>query len=154
MIGEAVHGPPQYKNYVLCTLIGLMLSTFVIGAVAVVRLCLDRHSTSRRERALMEVAQKFADNMPQVGHAGANGHHHHHHQTAAAYSDETCEPMLGSSGFQSGVTTAESSRVTTATHSRNASDGSSIPVAVVASADDAERLRLIQDSKGSSAAPV
>jgi scavenger receptor class B protein 1 len=152
VIGEAVHGPPQYKNYLLSTLLGLGLSTFVIGVVAAVRHCLDRRlGPNRRDDALREVAKRLTD-MQQINNHGGQ-HQHSGPRRLSAFVEEVCQPMLGSSGFASGATTDECSRATTATHSRNASDGSSIPVEPGA-ADDAERLRLILDSKAGTDAPV
>ena len=81
----------------------------------------------------------------------------------SAYAEEALQPMLDSSGFASAATTAEGSRVTTATHSRNASDGSGIVnggsgtvprMAASIPEDERERLIVTTRSMRHSAPPV
>ena len=114
-ISVAVKQPPIYKNYVLCTLIGLAVSAFVVGAVSAVSLCFDRRKRARDER-IANVAKNFIIRPAQMGLGGRNGD----------LSQQV--PMLLPSGTDSGLTTTESSRITSASHSRNASDGSNIPI--------------------------
>ena len=128
VIREAVDAPPLYKNYLLCILVGIIFALIVIGSVALIRVCADHRSRHRREETIREVASKLLD-MPHMGQQGGQ----HGQQGGgvgpthlSAYAEEALQPMLGSSGFASGATTEEGSRATTATHSRNASDGSGI----------------------------
>ena len=126
VIREAVDAPPQYKNYLLCILVGIVFALIVIGSVAQIRVCADHRSRHRREEAIREVASKLLD-MPHMGQGGQHGQQGGAGPThLSAYAEEALQPMLGSSGFASGATTEEGSRATTATHSRNASDGSGI----------------------------
>ena len=166
VIREAVDAPPLYKNYLLCILVGIIFALIVIGSVALIRVCADHRSRHRREETIREVASKLLD-MPHMHGGGPNGHPGQHGVPThlSAYAEEALQPMLDSSGFASGATTADGSRVTTATHSRNASDGSAIVngsgtvprVAAAASiAEDAERERLIVTTRAArhSAPPV
>ena len=154
VIREAVDAPPQYKNYLLCILVGIVFALIVIGSVALIRVCADHRSRHRREEAIREVASKLLD-MPHmngvavvVGGAGQNGPNNGGGPTA--HLEEALQPMLDSSGFASEATTAEGSRATTATHSRNASEGSGIvnssSSASTFTAEGAERRRLIMAS--------
>ena len=129
-ISEAVHAPPQYKNYILCTFLGLFLSTSVIGVVALVRCCLNKRRT--RSDAVLKNTVK---NILASGGAAGGGD-----QSGAGQE----QPMLG------GGSSTESSRVTTANHSRNTSTGSSN---FVSTSKDAERLQLLLDDPSSSRLP-
>ena len=115
------------RRFLLCILVGIIFALIVIGSVALIRVCADHRSRHRREETIREVASKLLD-MPHMGQGGQHGQQgggvgptH-----LSAYAEEALQPMLGSSGFASGATTEEGSRATTATHSRNASDGSGI----------------------------
>ena len=163
VIREAVDAPPLYKNYLLCILVGIIFALIVIGSVALIRVCADHRSRHRREETIREVASKLLD-MPHMHGGGPNGHPGQHGVPThlSAYAEEALQPMLDSSGFASGATTAEGSRVTTATHSRNASDGSNLVdgnstvprYAASIAAEDAERLIVTTRSTRHSAPPV
>ena len=47
VIGEAVIDPPIYKNYILCILFGLGISTIFISFIAGVRLCLNKRNARK-----------------------------------------------------------------------------------------------------------
>lgn len=123
MLSAAVHSPPRWKSYLLCVLLGVSLCILLIGSVAAVRLCADARRR-RSERALQAVRALLTD-----GGKGAAD------RAAADGDDPAGQPMLGGS-------TADSSRATTATHSRNTSTGSSNFVPTSAAA---ETLQLILD---------
>ena len=161
VIREAVDAPPLYKNYLLCILVGIIFALIVIGSVALIRVCADHRSRHRREETIREVASKLLD-MPHMHGGGGGGNPSQGVPThLSAYAEEALQPMLDSSGFASGATTAEGSRVTTATHSRNASDGSGIVngsgtvprLAAAINAEDAERERLIVTRAARHSAP-
>ena len=120
VISGAVLQPPVYKNYVFCVLLGLFASTTIIGCVAVVRLCLNR----RRGGEAPTTARLRA--------ACANVVIAAHHVEA----DGSDKPMLAST-----LASTETSRATTASHSRNTSTDV-----------NNERLRLILESEDNRAA--
>ena len=47
VIGSAVIDPPIYKNYILCILLGLGISTLFISVVAGIRLCLNKRNATK-----------------------------------------------------------------------------------------------------------
>lgn len=161
VIREAVDAPPLYKNYLLCILVGIIFALIVIGSVALIRVCADHRSRHRREETIREVASKLLD-MPHMGNPNQHGHGYQDWNQLSRTAEEALQPMLDSSGFASGATTAEGSRVTTATHSRNASDGSNLVdgnstvprYAASIAAEDAERLIVTTRSTRHSAPPV
>ena len=46
-IGAAVIDPPIYKNYILCILLGLGISTLFISVIAGIRLCLNKRNARK-----------------------------------------------------------------------------------------------------------
>lgn len=128
VISEAVHSPPQYKNYILCTFIGLFLSTFVIGSVALVRCCLNKRRT--RNDAVLKNTVK---NILASGAADTAGQDPSQEQ-----------PMLDGSS-------SDSSRATTANHSRNTSTGSNN---FVPASKTSERLQLLLNDPGQTKAKL
>ena len=47
VIGSAVIDPPIYKNYILCILLGLGISTLFISVIAGIRLCLNKRNARK-----------------------------------------------------------------------------------------------------------
>ena len=47
VIGSAVIDPPIYKNYILCILLGLGISTLFISVIAGIRLCLNKRNAKK-----------------------------------------------------------------------------------------------------------
>ena len=47
VIGSAVIDPPIYKNYILCILLGLGISTLFLSIIAGIRLCLNKHNARK-----------------------------------------------------------------------------------------------------------
>lgn len=119
-IGAAVIEPPKYKRHILSALFGLLASTLVIAIVAAVNLCVNRRKGAREE-AIASVRKIIQQH--------SHPHPHPHGPLANVATEDSLLPMLpSSSGTTTEASTAAASRVTTATHSRNASDGSSIPI--------------------------
>lgn len=123
VISGAVISPPMWKNYIFCLLLGLISSTTVIGLVALVRLALNKKSDRSSKRASLNLRDACKELLDQ-------------HNMDKMIQDPTTQPML-----QSTDASTESSRLTTANHSRNTSTGSN----QVVGNDNAERLRLILD---------
>ena len=55
VIGKAVLEPPIYKNYILCILLGLGLSTLFISVVAGIRLCLNKRNARKFSSTLEDI---------------------------------------------------------------------------------------------------
>jgi len=146
VIGQAVLSPPTYKNYLLCILLGIGLATFFIGIVALAQFCLNRH---RRHRHRQLVNQKLCQNGKQdlfhiIGDCRLAQVRQIINQSCSAGGAKipanlrnTCgcfytngmpsfcsshQPMLSSQ-----ATSTDSSRLTSASHSRNSSTGSTPP---------------------------
>jgi len=150
VIGSAVIDPPIYKNYILCILLGLGISTLFISVVAGIRLCLNKRNATKfsstfddiycssasladvtynqrklrgftgdlaDERMLQNVKHMLNERIPQ--HSSIirvkNGHGNH---------IEAAQRLLaGDSQLTSAATSTESSRISSASHSRNSSTG-------------------------------
>jgi hypothetical protein len=136
VIGTAVVDPPIYKNYVLCTLFGLFAATLLISSIVLVRLCINKH----RKRSVKENALSNIRNILK---------HPHHATMSHCHSCSASQPMLPKSAgdvrCESGFISTESSRLSTASHSRNTSTGSSTSFQHVHPVNVEEGLRLLLD---------
>jgi hypothetical protein len=137
IISTAVVDPPLYKNYVLCTLVGLFLATLLISSVVVVRLGINRHRRrTYKQHALFNIRSMLK---------------HPHAAMSHCPSYSATKPMLSQSSTdspcESGFISVESSRLSTACHSRTTSAASSATFAEVeAEENDAvEGLHLLLD---------
>jgi hypothetical protein len=158
VIGQAVLSPPLYKNYLLCVLLGLGSATLVIGMIALAQLCLNRH---RRFKHRLLVNQQLAQDgkqdlfhiigdgrLAQVRHIISSAGNaripanlrnpcgcfyagHGTHSFCSAH-----QPMLLTSS-------TDSSRLTSASHSRNSSTGSTPPF--VNQEEDIENRKSLLD---------
>ena len=135
VISAAVISPPYYKNYIFFLFLGLATSTCVIGFVAAIRLCLNQ--LIRRNN--MDVMRNTARNLINASNAAKDKN-----------ADLTaCQPMLPPSAAGS----TDSSRLTSANHSRNTSTGSSTinaavnNVAAAVHESNPERLMLLLENK-------
>lgn len=137
-ISRAVLQPPLYKDYILCVLVGLTISTLFISLVSLTRICLNMKNKRMNETKLSTV-RETARNLLQN-----QGHHSHHHP---CYDDSSAtQPMLppsSSSCLSSASTSAVTTAASSASHSRNTSAGSASTF--VGPSEQAEKLRLILD---------
>jgi len=133
VISTAVVAPPLYKNYVLCTLFGLFAATLLISSIVLVRLCVNKQRKTK-DNALSNIRSIL-----KTPH-GAMSHCH---------SCSASQPMLPKSAAdvrcESGFISTESSRLSTASHSRNTSTGSSTSFQQINPANIEEGLRLLLD---------
>lgn len=138
-ISRAVLQPPLYKNYILCVLVGLTISTLFIALVAITRICLNIKNKRMNETNLSTVRETARNLLQNQGH--------HCHNSRPCFDDSSAtQPMLPPSST-SCLSSASTSTVTTATssasHSRNTSAGSASTF--VGPCEQAEKLRLILD---------
>jgi hypothetical protein len=148
VIGEAVIDPPIYKNYILCILFGLGISTIFISVIAGVRLCLNKRNARKfssssfddihyssasiaditynprklggfvgdlaDERMLQNVKSMLSERIPQ-------------HSSIIRVKNGNSNQIEAAQQLLSGDTSAESStdssRISSASHSRNSSSG-------------------------------
>lgn len=118
VIGQAVIHPPIYKNYIFCIFLGMGVSTLIITIVAMVRLILNKRCRCNRESTLVQVRSILHEGGHLGGGGGGGG------GQKEAEDDGVSAPMLPDTSSDY-TTSTESSRVTTANHSRNSSTGSS-----------------------------
>ena len=112
VISTAVLAPPTYKNYVFCVFIGILISVTITSVVAMIRACLNKRKSSKDRETLQKVRTIIK---------------HHQPHLIVGDSDPTVQqPILNSSEATSGISsTVQSSRASSANHSRNTSTGSS-----------------------------
>ena len=132
----------MYKNYILCILIGVGISTVIIGTVALAQLCLNRQRRFQHRQLINQQLMQDGKQdlfhiigdgrLAQVRHIISNSGMGKIPQNLRKpcgclnASNETYEycsahqPMLQTSS-------TDSSRLTSASHSRNSSTGSTLP---------------------------
>eukprot|EP00096_Caligus_rogercresseyi_P010603 TRINITY_DN3930_c0_g1_i1.p1 TRINITY_DN3930_c0_g1~~TRINITY_DN3930_c0_g1_i1.p1 ORF type:complete len:633 (-),score=188.22 TRINITY_DN3930_c0_g1_i1:556-2454(-) len=122
VIGQAVLAPPIYKNYIFCIFLGLCASTLIIVIVALIRFALNKslsHNASGNNRRRQTLSSDMIHTRETlIRNIGAQLSSQ---QARKCHEDGARDPMLPSSGYAS----SESSRLTSANHSRNSSTGSS-----------------------------
>ena len=144
-ISEAVTKPPVYKNYILFTLMGVTICTLGVAAITLIRACLNANNQRRNRRFAMnaDIGQdKLRDYLTQPPLAATSGfkkgHAHNPSQGMAFIFNRImiCKKMvlsrifciLGSGKFL--LASEDSSRQSSANHSRNSSTGTTPPTFV------------------------
>lgn len=150
VIGSAVLDPPIYKNYILCILLGLGISTLFISVIAGIRLCLNKRNSRKFSSTFEDIycsSASIADvtyNQRKLG--GFPGDFNEegmlqnvknilneripqHHSIIRVKNNqgnhiEAAQKLLaGDSQLTSADASTDSSRISSASHSRNSSTG-------------------------------
>ena len=138
IIAAAVLDPPVIKDYVLVGLAVVIGIIIIVGSVSAYMTCKSRCSAGRRRRlesgsddkcAAREFQNLNEDKFKSVRlileekiHTAPHAIHHHHHSNI----NEDVHLRLLESGSTTEASSTDSSRISSASHSRNSSTGSNI----------------------------
>lgn len=143
VIGQAVTEPPVYKNYILFMLLGVLSSTVGLVIIAMCRCCINSRNARKNLNIVIVDEERFKDIIAPPPHPVIitnfiKGHTHN--------------PSQGSGKFL--LESEDSSRQSSANHSRNSSTGSTPPSFVPMNSDviqpeEQERLLSPQEDQRS-----
>lgn len=158
VISQAVINPPIYKNYLLCVLLGLGAATVIVGIVAAAQLCLNRHRRHHQQLINQQLVQsgkhelfsilgdsRFAQ-MKQLMHSTGMPKlpQNLRHACGCSYGNNGADHVYCSAHQPMLPSSSDSSRLTSASHSRNSSTGSTPPF-VNHSDEDVENRKSLLD---------
>jgi len=152
-VSQAVTQPPQYKSYILFILLGVTICTMIVGFITMATVCMNAKTKRRNRKYMQNVAAEFGPDklrglIPPIPATTTfkKGHAHNPSQGSGKF-------LLASS--------EDSSRQSSANHSRNSSNGSTPPfmvdvimnpeiVAKEKSPETEEQERLLDDQRSKS----